>query len=286
MRHWTTPRAATADHSFDSTALPAHALGSMVHRLGEPGFAQQVLQSMRPLMPVASWSVYRTGPRSQPCLYMSASSEARDTTRDCWWAYLSGPYLRDSTWNHGDAAGPRAATALCHITAQEVGGEHRALVYDAHGMAERVSIIEHQEDGGIFAVNFYRHQHQHALDDAQIGQFEAIAPALLALAHKHIALTQAHGSAAGTAAAAAPPPPKLRHTLPALRMRLLQAQADLTPRELDVCARLLQGMTHEGVASDLALSLATVKTYRNRAFARLGIHFRSELFALALEPGD
>lgn len=68
------------------------------------------------------------------------------------------------------------------------------------------------------------------------------------------------------------------------RMRLLQAQPDLTPRELDVCARLLQGMTHEGIACDLCLSLPTVKTYRNRAFARLGIHFRSELFTLAMEP--
>lgn len=254
----------------------------MVHRLGEPGFAQQVLQAMHPLMPVASWSVYRTGPRSRPCLYMSASSEARDTTRDCWWAYLSGPYLRDSTWNHADAAAPRA-TALCHITAQEVEGEHRALVYEAHGMAERVSIVEHQDDGGIFAVNFYRHQHQSALADAQIDCFEAMAPALLALAHKHIALTQAQG---GTATAAAPsaPPPRLRPTLPTLRMRLLQARPDLTPRELDVCARLLQGMTHEGIACDLSVSLATVKTYRNRAFARLGIHFRSELFALAMEP--
>ena len=49
-----------------------------------------------------------------------------------------------------------------------------------------------------------------------------------------------------------------------------------------MCARLLQGMTQEGIACDLGLSLPTVKTYRNRAFSRLGIHFRNELFALAL----
>ena len=30
---------------------------------------------------------------------------------------------------------------------------------------------------------------------------------------------------------------------------------------------------------DLGLTVPTVKTYRNRAFQRLGIHFRSELFA-------
>lgn len=275
LRHWTSSRSAGA--CSDAPALPGHALGRIVDSLGEPGFARQVLEAMHPLLPVASWSVYRTGPRCQPRLYMSASREARDTTRDCWWAYLSGPYLRDSTWRGGDAG-----TALCHITAQEVESEHRALVYEAHGMAERVSIAEHQDDGGIFAVNFYRHQHQRALGDAQIGHFEAMAPALLALARKHIALTEQRPGA--SAPAADLPPARLRQTLPALRMRLQQAQADLTPRELDVCARLLQGMTHEGIACDLSVSLATVKTYRNRAFARLGIHFRSELFALAMEP--
>ena len=40
------------------------------------------------------------------------------------------------------------------------------------------------------------------------------------------------------------------------------------------------GMTQESIASDLGLSLPFVKTYRNRAFSRLGIHFKSELFAL------
>lgn len=293
MRHWTAPSDtpdASALGAHASGHAPSQAIGHMVASLGEPGFARQVLEAMNPLLPAASWSVYRTGPRSRPQLFLSASSEARDTTRDCWWAYLSGPYLRDSTWNHGDA-GPARATALCHITAQEVEGEHRALVYDAHGMAERVSIVEHQDDGGVFAVNFYRHQHQRALGDAQIDRFGSMAPVLLALAHKHIALTQAQAQAQPavvTALAPAPatPPsqPRQRQTLPALRMRLLQAQPDLTPRELDVCARLLQGMTHEGIACDLCLSLPTVKTYRNRAFARLGIHFRSELFALAMEP--
>ena len=49
-----------------------------------------------------------------------------------------------------------------------------------------------------------------------------------------------------------------------------------------MCARVLQGMTQEGIACDLGLSLPTVQTYRNSAFSRLGIHFRNELLALAL----
>jgi DNA-binding CsgD family transcriptional regulator len=37
------------------------------------------------------------------------------------------------------------------------------------------------------------------------------------------------------------------------------------------------------VAADLKLSPTTVKTYRDRAFERLGIHHRHQLFALALD---
>jgi DNA-binding CsgD family transcriptional regulator len=264
------------------------ALAGMVDQLGEPGFVPGVLPALAPVLPAASWSVYRTGRRCKPTLFMSASLGVPDTTQDCWWAYLSGPYRDDRTWGCAFDGGVGApATRLCHVTAQEVEGEHRARVYDAHGVAERVSVAEHEDDGSVFAVNFYRHQHQKPFGDSHIGDFEALAPVLLALARKHIMLSQqtrpiARPATAPLTLAAKPTNGAAGCTLPTLRTRLLQLHADLTDRELDVCARLLQGMTHEGIASDLGLGVPTVKTYRNRAFARLGIHFRNELFARVL----
>ena len=276
MRHWL-----PASTLGDGIAPPTHgtvaALGGMVQRLGDAGFASGLLQELAPVLPAASWSVYRTGRHCQPTLFMSASHGIPDTTRDCWWAYLSGPYRSDRTWGESVAAAP--STRLCHLTASEVGGEHQARVYEAHGMAERVSIVEHENDGAVFAVNFYRHQHQRPFLDRQISDFETVAPVLLALARKHIALAQQQP----VALPITPTPLQgLPQQLPALRERLLRAHTGLTERELDVCTRLLQGMTQEGIACDLGLSLPTVKTYRNRAFGRLGIHFRNELFALAL----
>src|SRR5690606_26128360 len=55
----------------------------------------------------------------------------------------------------------------------------------------------------------------------------------------------------------------------------------LTPRELEVCTGLLLGRTYDGIASELGLSVATVKTYRARAYDKLGINFRSQLFGIA-----
>jgi len=144
-------------------------------------------------------------------------------------------------------------------------------------MVERVSVIAPEHDA-VFAVNFYRHEHQAPLSDAQIAAFETVAVPLLELARKHIALTHALPSAALHAEEA---PHSLAAVMSSgqMRERLLEVSGELTARELDVCVRLLQGLTQDGIAADLGLSTATVKTYRNRAFARLGIHFRNELFA-------
>jgi DNA-binding CsgD family transcriptional regulator len=225
------------------------------------------------LFPAGSWSVYRTGPRCQPAIFMSASHGIPDTTRECWRAYLSGPYLSDRSLVREQTGPARESTLLCHISAQEVAAEHRARVYEAHGVAERVSIVRQQADDSLFAINFYRHEHQRAFSDGQVSALESLAPALLALTQKHLALAQSPVL----------PLPAEPVSVPALVQRLKRLNGQLTARELDVCARLLQGMTQDGVAADLGLALPTVRTYRNRAFARLGIHFRNELFGLVLQ---
>ncbi|WP_298929544.1 helix-turn-helix transcriptional regulator [uncultured Ramlibacter sp.] len=245
-----------------AAAMPGQALAGMIEQLGQPQFQDALLEQLHPLVPAASWSVYQVGAGCEPRLFLSASRGVPDTTRACWQAYLSGPYLGDRTLARESAAADE--TLLCHIAACEVPAEHRARVYEAHGVAERVSVVR-QQGGVVFAVNFYRHLHQRPYSDGQIAQFESLAPALLALVQKHVALA---------------PPLLTEEPLAAWRRKLALLEAGLTGRELDVCARLLRGMTQEGIAADLGLGLPTVKTYRNRAFARLGIHFRNQLFAL------
>jgi DNA-binding CsgD family transcriptional regulator len=263
MRHWLPP-SACADAPAGTASTAGLAVEDLVERLGDVDFAARMLDALAPLLPAASWSMYRTGQRCQPALFLSASRGVPDTTRDCWQAYLSGPCRSDGTWGAAQAA-PRPR--LCHVTAGEIAADHRTRVYDAHGVAERVSVaLDDAQDGSVLALNFYRHAHQPPFHDRHLCAFESVAPLLLALARKHIALTR----------------PAPRPDLGALTERLLRLEGRLTPREVDVCARLLQGMTHDGIASDLGLGLPTVKTYRNRAFARLGIHFRNELFARVL----
>lgn len=243
----------------------AHLLSGLIHPLGEDRFGDSLLETLQPWLPAASFSIYRTGMDCTPRLYLSGSHGIPDTTRACWRAYLSGPQRHDRTFAHD---GVPDAPFVCHITAQEVPALHRARVYEAHGMAERVSVVQ-RVGSSLFALNFYRHEHQRPFADRQVADVEALALPLLALTQKHIALKDCARVRDDEAT-----------TLQRWTDRLRSFDASLTAREVDVCARLLMGMTQDGIASDLGLSLPTVKTYRNRAFARLGIHFRNELFAL------
>lgn len=69
-----------------------------------------------------------------------------------------------------------------------------------------------------------------------------------------------------------------------LRAALVARCPTLTVRELDVCERLLRGWTCDGIAADLRLSVTTVKTYRARAFDRMGCTSRASCLRLSC-PG-
>lgn len=257
----------------NSPARPGNVLADAIGLMGEPGFEKTLLERVHSVLPAASCSVYLTGPGCVPTLFMSASHGVPDTTVDCWRAYLSGPHRTDRSLVRERPASS-APAMMNHITALEVPPEHRAKVYEAHGMSERVSIVEVREGGGIFAINFYRHQHQRPFCDAQISAMDGLASPLLALTHKHLALRQRPPQ---------PPLPVPHDAQVAFFDHQLRAICPaLTPRERDVCAAILLGLTADGVACSLGLSVPTVKTYRNRAFEKLGIRFRNQLFALLL----
>ena len=124
-----------------------------------------------------------------------------------------------------------------------------------------------QSDRCLF--KFYRHAHQSAFSEARLCGCKALAFAPIVLTRKQISLTICHKVAC-------------KHDV-AQRARKLQPLCQhLIPRQLHVCTRLLVGMTQDGIASNLSLSVPTAKTYRNRAFTRSGIHFRNALFVLVV----
>jgi len=268
MKHWSLP---VPDRHADAAASACrlHALAGLVGQLGGPGFAQGALQALNAAqLHAASWSVYQLWPQQAPRLHLSASLGVADTTRDCFEVYRQGLYRADRSFD----AVPVGDAAVLRMHADEApSSQHRETIYRRHGMLERLSVVRRGDDGSLLAINLYHHEHQGRFADGELAGFAELAPLLLAAVQRHMALV--------VPVVADDAPPAATRSTAGPRQALLARCPALTPRELDVCERLLRGWTYDGIAADLGLSVATVKTYRARAFDRLGLHFKSELFA-------
>lgn len=245
-----TPRAATT------------VAAQLVTALGRPGFAGEALQAINGCVAAGSWSVYQVWPDRAPVMHLSASRQAVDSTHECFAIYRDqGLYRHDRSFDPVRTARRPGHAMVLRMHADEAPcADHREAIYLRHGMLERLSVVNLEADGSLMAVNLYHHLDQGCFDPAEVERFAELAPLLLACVARQVQW-QAQSPDAG------------------VRDRLLARCPALTARELDVLERLLQGLSYDGIAADLGLSVASVKTYRARAFARLGLHFKSELFA-------
>jgi DNA-binding CsgD family transcriptional regulator len=238
------------------------ALSGLISDLARPGFCRAALAHVNEALPVDSWAVYRLWTGRPPQLHLSASRFDADCTTRCFAAYRDTRlYVADHSFDAVRAGTPTGVSVLLRMHANDMSNHaHRDAIYRRHGIRERLSVARIERDGSVLAVNLYRHEPAARFDADHVAAFGALAPGLMAAVARHVDWLPA------------PVPPSHRTQL--------QAHCPgLTDRELDVLERLLQGMTYDGIAEDLDLSVCTVKTYRARAFGRLDIHFRNQLFA-------
>ena len=69
-----------------------------------------------------------------------------------------------------------------------------------------------------------------------------------------------------------------RRSIDQIERRLGTIYVCLTERERAVCARTMVGMTAEAIALDLGISMASVLTYRRRAYERYRVTHSNQFF--------
>jgi DNA-binding CsgD family transcriptional regulator len=181
----------------------------------------------------------------------------------CGRAYAGAYHVHDPLFASMRSTSTEEQPVVGHLLAEDIEfAPYRNDIYLANGLIERLSTLYWDRRGVPVQFSLYRQREQGYFKDREIDAFLQMSPALLQLIKGHLALCRED-------AASNPWQHRLREREPAL-----------TVQEVEVCAGLLQGMTHAGIAAHLGLKESTIKTYRNRAFDRLGIHFRNELFAL------
>jgi DNA-binding CsgD family transcriptional regulator len=164
--------------------------------------------------------------------------------------------------------GRRGESLIARVNAEEIGNRaHRASIYDRFNLKEKISISQCIAGGQTLHFTIVRRRDQPPLRAGQVQSLRELAPTLVALLTRHRELQALR-------------PVTVQHN----RQRLLTHCPSLTQRELALCLGLLNGRTLSSMADEWNLKASTVSTYRDRAYRRLGIHFRSQLFAL-MQPG-
>jgi DNA-binding CsgD family transcriptional regulator len=274
--------------SLPTAEAPHAAAAGLIDCIARPDFGRRTLARLNRSLPLAWWTVYQVFDDQAPRLCAHGSFDAPDIALDCWRIYRSGVYRADTHFHaaRAEVRGSAASNAVVtHCVADDFGRAHREQIYQAHSLSERLSLVSSGSDddagsGALLAVNLYRHRAQPRFDAADLDTVFALAAPLLAVARRHVELSAPlHDDAVDLLTLDAPAALPISHAAQRLRRRCPQ----LTERELAVCERLLRGWTFDGIAADLGVSPSTAKTYRNRAFGRLGIHHRNALFALVLE---
>lgn len=141
----------------------------------------------------------------------------------------------------------------------------RQQYFDSTGDEEELSIIGGRGSAELLYIGFYGHH----FSEAETCFATEQAPLILALLQKDRMLrsfSPCEDSPALTREAA-------------LRGALTNNPAGLTPREVEVCAQIMRGMSADAIASYLGISAHTVVTHRKRAYAKLKISSQGELFA-------
>lgn len=243
-----------------ASALPPeiHHFSELVCTLGKESFPKALLAYLGQWVDCQHFSVLRmAGERPRLLAAGTCHQDSRVVLR-CGQAYIERYYRHDPLFEPLRAVPGR----IGHLLAQDIRfTPYREAIYLRHGISERLSSVYIDERERPVLFSLYRHHDQGFFTDRELQMCETLNPALLQLLRGHLALIG------------------LNHAVD-YRQQLLQHCSGLTMQELEICSRLLRGMTHAGIAADLGIKESTVKTYRNRAFERLGINFRSQLFAL------
>jgi len=142
---------------------------------------------------------------------------------------------------------------------------YSAFFFERTGLCDKLSVVSNRGDSMAFC-NLYRLASSSPFSRRDVQDAQALAPALMAAVWQHVDRSV---------------PATLPIMSPSLEADAAERRAlrRLSPREMEVCRRLLAGSSNEGVALDLAISTHTVRTLRKRVYKKLQVNSLSDLYA-------
>lgn len=235
----------------------------LIDSLGTDHFGKVLFGAIREVAPIKHLSAFSFGAGVSPRMLLAENEGEDGLSRSIAHAY-SDQYWRFDLANVVAAIRRRQGENRWCVftTASEIPQyDYKDRCYVSAGLTDRIS-VSHCEGTDELRLNFYSSA-KSAFSNSELHSIYCFSGVLLALLRKHDCLLRRKAIPLGSFAG-----------------RLRQLSQRLPLREIEVCDGILQGISSEGIALKLGVSVNTVRTYRKRAYARLQISSQNELMRL------
>lgn len=242
----------------------ARPLALVVQSLGGSGFYRAVGAALRDELPIDRLYLFDGTARTEPLIAETESDKPVVTGSTYARQFLPLDPLQGVI----DALQDAGCVTRLRVTPLDIVVPSYRAMLERAGVVERVSFVRRQGKGWRCMTVVRRGPHgPFDADELQLlgGFFLLVVP----LIDRHRELT---GEVVENRAS----------RIAELEERFAARFPELTPREVQVCARAAIGISIEGAALDLGVGTASVLTYRKRAYRRLAITSANELAQLVM----
>lgn len=232
----------------------------LVALMGNPQFDSSLLACLAQWIQAKHFSILRVQDETPALLLCGTYNDHHIVPLRCGQSYIKRYHVYDDLYqNLVSQELHHHQTLTAHVCADDIiFSPYRREIYEKNDLIQRLCGFYRDENNHPILFNLYRHKEQGFYSDHEISNFEQMIPVLSKLIQGHLALQVQHD----------------------FKGQLLKKQPLLAPQEVEVCVLILKGMSYVGIAATMGLKESTIKTYRNRAFNKLGINFKNQLFSM------
>lgn len=259
---------ALAQHQHSLASESSGSLVALIDAIGHERFGPTLAEFLHPLCGAERFAAFRLA-SDELCSVTAGCVLTARTAVEVIESYSSGGVWRtDTALSEAQRSASDGTPVVVHT-----GCVDRPIQDLFSRVNLRVSdrvLLYGRGNGGQFGLSILRMAPRATFSVDAVCRLGNVAGLVVSLLAKHAAVVRrAHTNQALMA-------------LPSIE-NCIAATGDLPRREGQVCARVLYGMSSAGIATDLAVSEETIKTYRKRAYQRLSVGSERELLNWYLE---